>query len=138
MLCILFSLSLQAEPRDPMRCSNCGKKKKEAELQAAGITLATTIVNGAFSIAANPDDKNNKLQTGNAIALSFIGLVAAAMKTMPFDVYDSFGNKITPEKLANSIGARLETVDFGINAESLIRKHIAHLRFAKPVDQNDS
>lgn len=104
---------LQAQQADETRCSNCEKQKqnqKDAALQAAALGLMATAVNGAFAVAANPDDKNAKLQAGNAIALGFIGLVAAAMRTLECDIYDAQGNKISPEQLASTIADKMTRV----------------------------
>lgn len=92
------------------RCAQCEKKKqekKDAQLQAAAINLATIVTNSAFAMAANPDDKNCKIQAGNAVALGFIGLIAAAMKSKPIDLYDADGNQVLPVTLAQILSSQI-------------------------------
>gem|GEM_PF-6703198 len=93
---------------DATRCSGCKKEdKKDKELQFAALNVLSTAVNGAFAVAANPDDRNSKLQFGNALANSFIGLIAAAMKCAAVEMYDAEGNLLTPDQIVHIIRAQL-------------------------------
>lgn len=111
ILCAITAFVLvRAETEEEQRCAHCKKQEqKDKELQVAALNVLSAAVNGAFAVAANPDDKNSKLQFGQMVANSFIGLIATAMKTSSIDLYDAQGNKVAPEKIAQMIAGRLET-----------------------------
>lgn len=108
---ILVGTSMYGEPRRPIRTSECKKQnQQDMNLQIAALHVLSTAVSGARAIATHPDDTNSKLQLESALVNSFIGFMAAVMKTIPMEVYDAFGNAINTDKIVHSIEKRLAKV----------------------------